>query len=229
LLGRINPVRPLEGFKKMQASLAFPIPLTDKYRPTRIAEFAGLDKQKRILTKFAATPYPSAWLFVGASGTGKTSMAFALAAEIGAEVHHVPAKEMDLARVQEIARLCNYIPLSGPSGFHMVICDEVDSMSEGAALAWLSKLDAAAPLPNTIVCFTCNDTARLEKRFLSRCRVLEFSSYGMSAAIADLLQNIWDAETDNATERPNFARMAKDAGNNLRDALMSLELEIMAA
>ena len=213
----------------MQDSFAFPVPLTDKYRPTRIADFAGLDKPKKLLSRFAANPYTSAWLFVGASGCGKTSMALALAAEIGAEVQHVPAKEMDLARVQEIARICNFIPMSGPSGFHMVIVDEVDAMSEGAALAWLSRLDAAAPLPNTIVCFTCNGIDRLEKRFLSRCRVLEFSSYGMSTAIAELLQRIWDAETDNPVDRPNFARVAKDSGNNVRDALMSLELEIMAA
>ena len=136
---------------------------------------------------------------------------------------------MDLARVQEIARRCNYVPMSGRSGFHMVIVDEVDAISEGAALAWLSKLDAAAPLPNTIVVFTCNSTERLEKRFLSRCRVLEFSSYGMSSAIAELLQKIWDTETDNPLDRPNFARIVKDANNNLRDALMSLELEIMGA
>ena len=98
-----------------------------------------------------------------------------------------------------------------------------------AQLALLSKLDATAFPPQTIFVFTANSTDRLEKRFLSRCRVLQFTPYGMSTAIADLLQRIWDAETDNPTERPNFSRMAKDAGNNLRDALMSLELEIMAA
>jgi replication-associated recombination protein RarA len=212
-----------------QTALAFPVPLTDKYRPTRIAEFAGLDQQKRILTKFAANPYPSAWLFVGASGTGKTTLGLALCNELKAELHHVPARECDLATVQEISRICHYVPMSGLSGFHIVLIDEADSMSDAAQLALLSKLDATAFPPQTIFVFTANTTDRLEKRFLSRCRVLEFSAYGMSAAIADLLQRIWVAETDNPAERPNFARIVKDAGNNLRDALMSLELEIMAA
>src|SRR5437588_10179298 len=163
----------------MQDSFAFPVPLTDKYRPTRIADFAGLDKQRKMLSRFAANPYPSAWLFVGASGCGKTSMALALAAEIKAEVHHVPAKECTLERVQEVARICHYVPMSGRSGFHLVLVDEADAMSDAAQLALLSKLDATAFPPQTIFVFTCNATDRLEKRFLSRCRVLEFSSYGM--------------------------------------------------
>ena len=50
-----------------------------------IAEFIGLERAKKILAKFAAHPYPSAWLFVGPPGVGKTAMALALAAEIGAE------------------------------------------------------------------------------------------------------------------------------------------------
>jgi len=68
----------------------------------------------------------------------------------------------------------------------------------------------------------------LEKRFLSRCRTIELSSYGMASEIVDLLTAIWDKETD-SQERPNFQRIAKDSCNNFRDALMSLEVEILAA
>lgn len=77
-----------------QTAFAFPQPLAEKYRPTRIADFVGLDKAKRILSKLAANPYPSAWLFLGPSGTGKTTMALALAAEMPAELHHIPAQGM---------------------------------------------------------------------------------------------------------------------------------------
>ena len=61
----------------MQSNLAFPQSLSEKYRPQTIAEFVGLEKPKKILGKFAAKPYASAWLFVGPSGVGKTSMALA--------------------------------------------------------------------------------------------------------------------------------------------------------
>lgn len=102
-------------------------------------------------------------------------------------------------------------------------------MSNAAQLALLSKLDATAFPPNTIFVFTCNATDNLEKRFLSRCRTIEFSSYGMAGEITGLLSSIWDRETDNPVERPNFQRIVKDACNNVRDALMTLETEIMAA
>jgi DNA polymerase III gamma/tau subunit len=66
-------------------SFAFPQSLAEKYRPKAIAEFIGLEKPKRILSKFAAQPYPSAWLFVGPSGVGKTRMAQALCEQIRGE------------------------------------------------------------------------------------------------------------------------------------------------
>jgi hypothetical protein len=56
---------------------------------------------------------------------------------------------------------------------------------------------------------------------------LDFSSYGIAKEAEALLAKVWDAETDNPSERPNFARIVKDSTNNLRDALMQLEVYIM--
>src|SRR5215472_10966082 len=78
------------GTPAVSGTLDFPQSLTEKYRPGTIDAFAGLDKPKRILAKFAAAPYPASWLFVGPPGTGKTTMGLALAAELRAEVHHHP-------------------------------------------------------------------------------------------------------------------------------------------
>jgi hypothetical protein len=57
---------------------------------------------------------------------------------------------------------------------------------------------------------------------------VDFSSYGLSEGIAGLLQRVWDAETA-SQDRPNFARLAKDSANNVRDALMALEVELLSA
>jgi replication factor C subunit 2/4 len=222
----------MERNAAMQIEMSFPQPLSEKYRPKRIAEFVGLEKPKRIAAKLAANPYPSAWLFVGPSGTGKTTLALSLAAEMPAELHHIPAKECTLETVQDVCRQCHYSPRQPenwqPVRFHLVLVDEADQMSYPAQLAFLSKLDATAFPPNTIFIFTCNATESLEKRFLSRCRTIEFSSYGMATEIVGLLTAIWEKETG-SPERPNFQRIAKDSCNNVRDALMSLEVEIMAA
>lgn len=216
-----------------QSIFEFPQPLSEKYRPRSITEFVGLEKAKKIISKLAANPYPSAWLFVGPSGTGKTTMGLALAAEMPAELHHIPAKECTLETVQEVCRQCHYSPRQPenwkPVRFHLVLVDEADQMSYPAQLAFLSKLDATAFPPNTMFLFTCNATDSLEQRFQSRCRTIEFSSYGMANEIAGLLSAIWDKETVNPTDQPNFQRIVKDACNNVRDALMTLETEILAA
>jgi replication factor C subunit 2/4 len=214
-------------------ALAFPQPLAERYQPQSVDEFVGLEKPKRILSSFCANPYPSAWLFVGPSGTGKTSMALAICRTIAGELHHIPSQSCDLATVKAVSDRCHYYPRVFESGqpgrFHFVLVDEADRMSYPAQLAFLSKLDATAFPPNTVFVFTCNALDSLEARFLSRCRRVDFSSYGMSEGIATLLQRVWDSETGNNPTRPNFARLAKDAANNCRDALMSLEVEILAA
>ena len=206
-------------------TFAFPQSLSEKYRPKSIADFVGLEKPKRILAKFAAQPYPSAWLFVGASGVGKTSMALALCSQINGELTHIPSQKCNAQAIEEACYYCHFVPLTG--GFHVVLCDESDHMTPAAQLALLSKLDVTAFPPHTVFIFTANSTEGLEARFLSRCRILEFSSYGMASDIADYLEKVWHTEGGNGNA-PDLARLAKESRNNVRDALMKLELELMA-
>ena len=87
----------------------FPQPLAEKYRPKRIADFAGLEKQRKILGKLTANPYPSAWLFVGPPGVGKTTMALAITEEMRAESHHIGSQQ---CRLDTLAG-CGKIALRG--------------------------------------------------------------------------------------------------------------------
>ena len=210
----------------MSTTLPFPMPLAEKYRPRAIADFVGLDKPKRILGKFATNPYQSAWIFIGPPGTGKTTMALALAETLRAEVHHIPSQQCNVGNVEDVIRQCWYVPVSG--GFHLVLVDEADKMSNAAQLHFLSKLDATAFPPQTIFVFTCNATDGLETRFLSRTRQIEFSSYGMASEATRLLESIWEREANGASA-PNFARIVKESSNNVRDALMTLETELLAS
>jgi replication-associated recombination protein RarA len=209
-----------------QATMQFPASLSEKYRPRSMDAFVGLDKVKRVLTKFSANPFPTAFLFVGPSGTGKTSMGLALADMLRAELHHIPSQQCNVQNVEETIRLCHYVPRNAT--FHVVLIDEADRMSNAAQLAFLSKLDATAFPPSTIFLFTCNSTDGLEPRFLSRCMELKFSSQGLAQPTAELLERIWKTEAGDA-ECPNFLRLVQDCKNNVRDAVNSLQVELLAA
>ena len=206
------------------ASLPFPQALTEKHRPRAFAEFVGLDKPKAILSKLASAPFPSAWLFVGPSGTGKTTMALALADMMPAELHHVPSQECNVGNLENVIRMCWYVPQAGKR-VHLVLVDEADQMTPAAQLALLSKLDSTAFPPATIFVFTCNSTERLQERFLSRCRVIEFT--GPNGELAPYLAHIWELEAPRSIpDSDTLAKLA--ASGNVRDALMRLELELMA-
>ena len=219
-------------FGEEQRGFDYPVSLSEKYRPARVADFIGLAREKRIIGKFIESPRDGAFLFVGPSGIGKTTLALAMAEELGAELHCIGSQKCTVDNVDEIIRQCWYVAQRG--GYHIVLVDEADSMTNAAQLALLSKLDSTAKPPKTIFVFTCNSTDRLEKRFLSRCMVLEFSSYGMRAELAKFLAEVWDKEVGHSSnvpdaKRPDFERIAKDATNNVRDALMRLEVELLAA
>jgi DNA polymerase III gamma/tau subunit len=202
--------------------------LAEKYRPRAIAAFVGLPKPKTLCARLAAAPYASAWLFCGPSGTGKTTMALALAAAVPAELHHIPSQECNVENIARICARCQYVPMA-PYRMHLVLIDEADQMSNAAQIALLSRLDSTNPPPNTIFVLTCNDKERFQARLLSRTRTIEFSSYGIAKDAVTLLEEIWRAEAPATATLPNFARIVKDANNNVREALMNLEMELLAA
>jgi replication-associated recombination protein RarA len=209
-----------------QAGLSFPASLSEKYRPHSLQDFVGLEKPKKVLAKFAASPFPNAaFLFVGPSGTGKTCAALALCEMIGGELHHVPSQSCNVATVEDVTRQCHYVPQNNT--LHVVLVDEADQMTPQAQLAFLSKLDGTAFPPQTVFIFTANDAERLQDRFLSRCMTLQFSSHGVAKEAANLLEKIWQAEAGETAVKPNFLRLVQDSHNNLRDAVNSLQVELL--
>lgn len=220
-------------FPTDQPNLDFPMPLSEKYRPRKVTDFIGLDKPKKIIAGVLRTQRDTPLLFVGPSGMGKTTMALAMAEESGWELHHIPSQKCTVENLNDTVRMCWYCPLhfgdTRSGGKHVILIDESDQMTDKAQLACLSFLDSTARPPDTVFIFTCNSTDRLEKRFLSRCMVIEFSSYGMRSQLAEFLAEVWKRETNGTQTGIDFERMAKDNNNNVRAALMQLESELLAA
>src|SRR5713101_4774590 len=118
-------------------TFAFPIRLSEKYRPHRVLEFVGLPKAKRVLAKFVAHPYACSFLFFGPPGVGKTSMAQAMAEEMGAEFHHLGSQKCNVENLEEICRICQYVPRTGGSLFFLI--EEWYSASKPAQSPFFSK------------------------------------------------------------------------------------------
>jgi replication-associated recombination protein RarA len=212
-----------------QDNLQFPQSLTETYKPRIIGDFVGLSKQKAILDKLAAQPRSCGLLFVGAPGTGKTTMAFAYARAIQAEIHHVPSQDCNLETLQSVSAMCHRVPYDFTEGrackWHVVIIDEADEMSKAAQTFLLSRLDGSNPCPTTIWILTANSEDRFEDRFLSRLLKLpKFNSYGAGEDIRGLLSRIWQERANGAPE-PDFSRMTT---GNVREALQALEVELLS-
>jgi DNA polymerase III delta prime subunit len=129
-----------------------------------------------------------------------------------------------LETLEQVCRTCEYIPLNG--GFHFILIDEIDSASKAAQLSLLSRLDSTNSPKRTVFVFTCNTLENLEPRFISRCLELPFQSHGIAAEAARLLETIWEREAGDA-EKPNFLRIVQSSKNNIRDAVNSLQVELL--
>ncbi|MFL5341584.1 MAG: AAA family ATPase, partial [Gemmataceae bacterium] len=173
-------------------------PLTEKYRPRRIADLLGQPNAVGVLQSFADEPSPKAFLFSGPTGTGKTSAALCLAADLGIPVERaelgglwqIASGEQTAESVRQAVADLRVRPWEG-SGWRILIVNECDRISEGAAYVWLDVLEK---LPDqSVVVFTTNSPERIPQRLRDRCEHVAFNSSPADVrhGIEQLVAKVW--------------------------------------
>ena len=199
--------------------------LVQKYRPRSIDEIVFPDNHgSAAIHSFLRDPYPSAWLFSGRSGTGKTSTAEIIASCCAQDCQrwHLVGSDLDAYRVKEIEAT-----LRGRSlfGTYAVIVDEADQITEGGQVRLLHVLEQGL---DCVWLFTSNERlSSFETRFLSRLKCVNFTTQGLLQPGARWLVGIAEREMFPLT-LADASKMVRDAKNNLRDALQALELGLLA-
>ena len=181
--------------------------LTEKYRPRKLAELAGQAEAVSVLSGYVADPYPAAMIYHGNTGVGKTSAAYALAAELGCNLDSNPPEfggvftiasgELNAETLRTVWPGLWNMPFESARGWKVLIINEVEQLNGAVEKLFLDKLEDLPP--STTVIFTTNALETLPARFVDRCigGVLEFK-----ASADDLLQpaqalarSIWKQET----------------------------------
>jgi replication-associated recombination protein RarA len=206
----VTTVAVAEPLPEFSWNAAQPAPgksLTERYRPRKLSDLAGQSDIVATLQDYVAAPYSTAFIFAGETGTGKTSAAWSLAAELGCNldsnpvefggVYSIASGEHNADSLRTVWPGLWSMPFESSKGWKVLICNEVETLSDTVEKLWLDKLENLPP--STAIIFTTNALETLPARFVDRCigGVLEFK-----AAADDLVQpaqtlarSIWRAET----------------------------------
>src|SRR5437879_3967553 len=224
-----------------QNGIEFPLSLAERYQPSRVEDFIGLERAKQTLAGLVQRPRACALLFIGPPGAGKTAMAMAFAEQLPGSLHHVSAQKCDVTTLDELKDRFAYCPPRG--NFWVCLIDEADQMTEKAQLQLLSRLDGTASLKPkfgggsergsalpVIWIFTCNGRGEkgttppgtFEPRFLSRCLVVACERPEV-AEVTQFVWRIWALEGGDASSDPSPLAEGCDG---MRDALTKLEVPL---
>ncbi len=161
--------------------------LTETFRPSKLSEIRGQPHVTKVLSNLLKHPRSCAIICSGDPGTGKTSCAYALAAELGADAFGSEAQRLStgfwivasngqgVEALDEIFQHCRYRPLCG-SMWWVVLLEESECKSRQAVAYLKTRLEM---LPSkTIVIFTTNSSLKefADPAIAERCICLKFES-----------------------------------------------------
>jgi DNA polymerase III delta subunit len=199
--------------------------LTEKYRPTQLSDLVfPAPHGVGAALQFCASPYPSAWLFHGRSGLGKTSMA-EIMARIAAKdpfaIQTFSGPDASIDVIRGLVSSFTHRPLFGD--FHAIIINESDNMPKPAQVRLLDALERLREYRAVIILTSNDQLDSFEDRLLARVKSQSFTSQGLATNASTWLAKIAAAEGISISPT-KIRRIVKLAKNNLRQALQDLEV-----
>ncbi len=151
------------------------IALYRKYRPQKFSDVLGQDHIVKVLEGSVRLKRIShAYLFTGARGTGKTSIARILAREIGCQEEDLyeidAASNRGIDDIREIKQSVSASPFRSP--YKVYIVDEVHMLTKEAGNALLKTLEE--PPSYVVFILATTEPDKLPETVISRCQVFNF-------------------------------------------------------
>ena len=200
-----------------------------KYRPLKLADVVGQDDAIRQLqTQLTNQKISHGYLFVGARGCGKTSVARIFAHEINhfdyqLEDNYVDIIEIDAAvftMVENIRELRDKAMLAPTTGKYKVyIIDEIHMLSKNAFNALLKILEE--PPEHIVFIFATTNPEKIPATILSRVQIFHFKLADRSI-MQPFLESICQKEGINI-EKDALSLLIEQGGGSFRDSLSILD------
>lgn len=208
--------------------------LHEQYRPREWGDVVGQDKALRRIDALRKRGLGgrSYWLS-GQSGTGKTTIARLVAAEVaGDDVEEIDASDLSASRVRAIEKRTSAgKPLFG-NGW-AVIVNEAHGLSKPAVRQLLVTLERLPEFCTWLFTTTCDGQEQLfednidSHPLLSRCIELPLARRGLADAFAQRAAEIAEKEGLNGKPVSSYKRLAQECRNNLRQMLQHIEFAEM--